>query len=128
MTDPEVFKFESNVDAYTANNAFTMYLPTGISTKTELLKVYYEMLKLPDYFGFNWDALFECIRDLNWINERLVAIIHRDIPSLKLDELRTYIDLLSDACLFWKSYENHQLDVIFREDLREEICKIISLQ
>lgn len=28
---------------------------------------FYDRLKLPDYFGWNWNALLDCLRDLNWL-------------------------------------------------------------
>lgn len=28
---------------------------------------FYDELRLPDYFGWNWDALSDCLRDLKWL-------------------------------------------------------------
>ncbi|MGA4798439.1 barstar family protein [Streptomyces lavendulocolor] len=29
---------------------------------------FYDGLKLPDHFGWNWDALSDCLRDLEWLS------------------------------------------------------------
>lgn len=29
---------------------------------------FYDGLRLPDHFGWNWDALSECLRDLGWLS------------------------------------------------------------
>lgn len=40
----------------------------SISTKRGLFEALQAALQFPDYFGFNWDAVNECLRDLNsWI-------------------------------------------------------------
>ncbi|MFK0252646.1 barstar family protein [Streptomyces sp. NPDC090445] len=37
---------------------------------------FYDGLRLPDYFGWNWNALYDCLRDLNWLPaDRHVLII-----------------------------------------------------
>ncbi|MEV7561317.1 barstar family protein [Streptomyces sp. NPDC089795] len=37
---------------------------------------FYDRMKLPDYFGWNWNALLDCLRDLNWLPaEHYVLII-----------------------------------------------------
>ncbi|GGQ34986.1 hypothetical protein GCM10010215_68700 [Streptomyces virginiae] len=28
---------------------------------------FYDGLKLPDHFGWNWNALYDCLRDLRWL-------------------------------------------------------------
>jgi hypothetical protein len=34
-------------------------------------------MQFPDYFGMNWDALDECLRDLEWLSgEGYVLFIH----------------------------------------------------
>ncbi|MGW2601710.1 barstar family protein [Streptomyces klenkii] len=28
---------------------------------------FWEQFRLPDYFGWNWNALSDCLRDLHWL-------------------------------------------------------------
>ena len=37
---------------------------TKITSKESFLKEIAEALEFPDYFGHNWDALEDCLRDL----------------------------------------------------------------
>ncbi|MCL8010463.1 barstar family protein [Streptomyces sp. AS02] len=37
---------------------------------------FYDELRLPDYFGWNWEALSDCLRDLKWLPaDRYVLIV-----------------------------------------------------
>jgi hypothetical protein len=47
------------------------------ATKDELLAAIAEALVLPDYFGNNWDALEECLHDLEYDGHQLVLVIRR---------------------------------------------------
>lgn len=47
------------------------------ATKDELLAAIAEALVLPDYFGNNWDALEECLQDLQYDGDLLVLVIRR---------------------------------------------------
>jgi len=71
-------------------------------------------LSFPTYFGKNWDALFDCLCDFHWINERNIVIFHSRVPSLSASDLNIYIDILKDACLRWtKSNGNdHKLWIV----------------
>lgn len=40
---------------------------SGIGSKEALLDAVASALDFPDYFGSNWDALDECLRDLSWL-------------------------------------------------------------
>lgn len=40
---------------------------TAIETKQDLMAALSDALELPDYFGGNWDALDEVLRDLGWL-------------------------------------------------------------
>jgi RNAse (barnase) inhibitor barstar len=56
-----------------------------ITSKGELLDAVARSLRFPDYFGRNWDALDECLRDLEWL------------PA------SGYVILLTDADRFWQN-------------------------
>jgi RNAse (barnase) inhibitor barstar len=47
----------------------------GVQEKSELLARIASAMKFPDYFGMNWDALDECLRDLSWLNPRGVLLV-----------------------------------------------------
>jgi len=88
-------------------------IPAGIDGKTSLFRALVPALALPDYFGANWDALEECLRDLSWIGKKTVALVHEELPALPKKELLTYLSILSDAVQDWKEGEEHALAVVF---------------
>ncbi|SEA84294.1 Barstar (barnase inhibitor) [Thiothrix caldifontis] len=120
------FKFSENIESYlvSAKDIFISKIASGIKTRDELFTSLYNTLLLPGYFGFNWDALFDCLRDFHWIDEYLVIIVHEDLPTLSEEELRIYLHLLADACLDWKIDEEHKLEIVFPESVR---CKVEHL-
>jgi hypothetical protein len=40
----------------------------GVAGKQDLMAALSSALELPDWFGGNWDALDECLRDLGWLD------------------------------------------------------------
>jgi len=88
-------------------------LPANLASKEELLRALYEHLQLPGYFGFNWDALSDCLRDFHWLDTRTVVLVHADLPQLPPDECRTYLEVLADAVGSWQPEENHNFRVVF---------------
>lgn len=126
MNQAQIFNFLDDVDHYNPQNAFIVKLPSGITSRDQLLQLLYEKLKLPEYFGFNWDALFECLRDFHWINEKLIVLVHKALPSLEDKTLTVYLEILSDSCLDWKPGEDHKFEVVFPEADRKKISTLLS--
>ncbi|MDX3533092.1 barstar family protein [Streptomyces sp. MB09-01] len=47
---------------------------------------FYDGLRLPDYFGWNWNALFDCLRDLHWLPaDQYVLIVEAADEALSGD-------------------------------------------
>jgi len=116
----DVFVFE-NIFTPSDSDTYVVSLPKGITSASELLDTLYLMLKLPEYFGFNWDALSDRLRDLHWIKQRTVVLRHSDLPALPDSELRVYLDVLSEAVTGWGGSVVHSLVVSFPYDVREEL-------
>ena len=65
-------------------------------------------LEFPDYFGNNWDALEECLTDLEWLSGRGYVLLFTDaelILSDEEDEFATFLEVLNDAGEAWASGE-----------------------
>ena len=79
-------------------------LPAGIKTEDALLDALAVALHFPGYFGRNWNALDECIRDLSWLSPGDVILSHKDLP-LRNDRasLSTYLSILHDAVENWNT-------------------------
>jgi RNAse (barnase) inhibitor barstar len=84
-------------------------------------------LKFPDYFGGNWDALWECICDLAWLPEGDVVLFHNDLP-LSADRalLLTYLQILKDAVEKWKSDGRRRLIVVFPSDTENVVQDMLD--
>jgi len=77
-------------------------VPTGITSKPQLMRELLRAVPLPDYFGGNWDALDECLRErLLADRQRPLCLVHRDLPLAQdARDCRDYLVLLNDT-LWW---------------------------
>src|SRR5690242_11657815 len=63
-------------------------------------------LEFPEYFGHNWDALEECLADLEWLPAKgYVLVLTEAEHVLPRDEedYATFLEVLSDAGEAWAS-------------------------
>lgn len=77
-----------------------------------------DKLRFPRYFGWNWDALEECLCDLSWLPaDRPIVLVHEDLPFGAGGQNRAvYLDVLRDALAYWDSVEGRSLQVVFPQD------------
>lgn len=102
------------VDSLRGDDVRVAEVPVGLKEKAALLSWYKAELEMPAYFGSNWDALDECLRDLSWLPERNVVIYHRDVPlTVGSEDQKMYIDILSGSVQDWVTDENRNLIVAF---------------
>jgi RNAse (barnase) inhibitor barstar len=65
-----------------------------------------EALEFPDYFGHNWDALEECLADLEWLPGKGYVLCFSNAESILPDdeeEFATFLEVMSDAGELWAS-------------------------
>lgn len=122
----KTFKFLGDVGRYSPSDAFVVRIQGDISSKDKLLHALYEKLDLPGYFGFNWDALVDCLRDFHWVAKKRIVIAHENIPPLGGQELKIYLEILADSVLDWKPGDEHELEVVFPESTRDRIETLLG--
>lgn len=125
-SDLSDFVFDIEVVDLDAESDFIARVPPLLSSRSELLSALEDALQLPSYFGQNWDALSDCLRDLSWIGQRRVILVHDDVPPLGDQTLAVYLDVLSQCVRDWNTGADHQLVVVFPRESRERIAQIAS--
>jgi RNAse (barnase) inhibitor barstar len=121
----ERIKFINSPKSYFSSESFVVHL-SAINSKQELFKELFDKLKLPDYFGFNWDALSDCLRDFNWIEQQRIVLVHDQVPSLDETSFRTYIRTLVYAIQDWKPGERHYFEVVFPKQAESQITRYLE--
>jgi hypothetical protein len=104
--------------AFQGAAALVVRIPAGMRSKQKLLGILAERLRFPGYFGWNWDALEECLRDLSWLPEgQRVAIVHEGLPfGAGGEHRRTYLQVLASAVAV-----NDRMQVVFTARDRAEV-------
>jgi len=75
-------------------------------TTAGLLTEFARALNFPDYFGHNWDALEECLADLDWLPAKGYILLLTDAAQVLPDdenEYETFLEVLRDAGEAWGS-------------------------
>jgi len=116
--------FDDDGLAATLQAGRVVFIPERIHARHRLLEILARGLDFPDYFGWNWDALEECLCDLSWIGDvRPVVLLHADIPFAQDADARgIYLDILkqSVAC-FASTGQPPGLVAVFPVNCRREI-------
>lgn len=77
----------------------------NIERKEQLLNHVATVLQFPNHFGSNWDALEECLTDLEWVDGDgyLIYFDHIDgLLSAHPDQFATFVEIVLDAVESWK--------------------------
>jgi len=73
-------------------------------TPVNLFAEFAQALEFPDYFGHNWDALEECLADLEWLPAKGYILLITDagcvLPEDE-EEYETFLEILRDAGEAW---------------------------
>ena len=126
MNQLSAFTFVSDTKDFVDSGARVARVAGAICTAQQLFDLFYRVLTLPGYFGFNWNALSDCLRDFHWVDERNVVIVHDELPELPSSDMRIYLDVLLEAVMDWKRDEAHSLKVIFNDRDRLRIEAILT--
>jgi hypothetical protein len=62
-------------------------------------------LRFPNYFGRNWDAVYDCLTDLNWLPAAGYVVVLDGFDHLAMNEPGQWdigLKVLREACAFWR--------------------------
>jgi len=71
----------------------------SIRNKTDFFNTAKKVMRLPDYFGDNWDAFEECINDLSWLPAEGYIFVYDNTSvffSKHPDDADTLLSILND--------------------------------
>lgn len=120
------FTFINGRVSYNTGEVFFARIDPAINNTEQLLTSLYYLLWFPGYFGFNWNALEDCLNDFDWIREKKIVIVHDVIPQLPEDDLKIYLDILNTAIYDWQDAGQHQLEVVFQEKDKPIIDRLLA--
>jgi RNAse (barnase) inhibitor barstar len=78
----------------------------GVVEKEALFERISVALRFPGWFGRNWDALLDCLRDLSWSNSRRHVLIFENAKSLGAEDRSELIEVLAEAASNWRGTED----------------------
>jgi hypothetical protein len=90
----------------------------GVAGREAFLKRSAERLRLPGYFGQNWDALHECLLDIAATGSPGAVVHWRRGTSLAKrapDAVQTALEILREAAIYWNSTGRVFLVAVERE-------------
>jgi RNAse (barnase) inhibitor barstar len=126
MSAIKTFKYLETESLEKPSDSLVAVIPSEISNATQLFETLTTQLKLPNYFGSNWNALSDCLRDFHWVKQRNILITHQDLPQLAKADLVNYLEVLDECVRSWESGDDHRLIVTFPDRYRKNIEQLMS--
>ena len=72
-------KFEKNLTYETK----LVTINQSVENIDALLCQFSNSLHFPDYFGYNFDALYDLLGDLSWLQQKEIIVCHDSLPLLE---------------------------------------------
>lgn len=105
-TNPDSLAQASRKAEQNGFRVFNVDLGSAAANKQQLLDRLKMGLSLPEYFGANWDALEESLRDLEVGQNTGFLLVFRSADGLLMlpaSDRRTLVSILDETARFWKA-------------------------
>ncbi len=115
MADPKTYKDPDP-------KALVVRVPLKIRSKQKLLGLLGDRLDFPRFFGKNWDALEELLRDLSWLEAKRIVLVHEGLPFGGGESRIIYLQILESIQEYWREADDpKELVVVFPKVSQEAI-------
>ena len=124
-SSPVGLLFAENLADVDVTDARVVRIPAGLLHKRDLLTILARGLAFPGYFGWNWDALEECLSNLTWIKHpRRIVLIHEGLPfQPDWNNRATYLSIVKAAVANREPNQPHELIAVFPARCRDEVLR-----
>lgn len=108
-------EFENIIKTNSAN----LFILEGknMKTRSDLFSEIAKVLYFPNYFGNNWNALDDCLQDLDWIHSNSIKVLIRDFDKVLLEdnmkEKSIFLDCVKTANDFWKEGQEKKSRLLY---------------
>lgn len=76
-----------------------------VFNKETLMHALYQSGRFPAYFGFNWDAVADCLTDFSWMEAKGYFLVFNDwflLESEAPDEAKMLLEVAAEAQKVWQ--------------------------
>ncbi|WP_163868942.1 barstar family protein [Myxococcus eversor] len=114
-------RFDKNPGELQPAGTHVARIPSGVSSKQQLMNALEAALRLPAHLGQNWDALSEVLGDLSWLPAGRISLLHDELPTLSAEDLGAYVRVLEESSRSWQPGDAYSLDVVFPRSCRHRV-------
>jgi RNAse (barnase) inhibitor barstar len=102
-----------------------------IKSKGDLLNDLAQVMDFPDYFGYNWDALEECLRDFEWLPSTKGYILlftnPEDFIKKAPSDCKTFLEIIFEVSRYW-AFKHIRFLLILEPDELFDLSNIIHFE
>jgi hypothetical protein len=103
-------------DAFPPEFAVAVLDGTAASTRAGFFQEIARVLHFPDYFGHNWDAVYDCLTDLSWLPAAGYVLVLDGVNRFAMDEPEQWaigLKVLREACAFWQPLSRSMMALLY---------------
>ena len=92
-------------DAFPPEFAVAVLDGNKAATRAGFFEEIARALRFPDYFGRNWDAVYDCLTDFNWLPAAGYVLVIDGFDHLAMNDPGQWaigLKVLREACTFWR--------------------------
>jgi RNAse (barnase) inhibitor barstar len=110
----------SNLSSLSAIHRFSFFYINGEEIKNkETFLIFGEALGFPDYYGRNWDAFEECIRDFGWCPAEGYLVLYDHFEAFALNapgEFKVALAIFRSAIKYWNETDKISMYLLLKDN------------